>query len=246
MLLLVQAAPLIRAHAHNDYAQARPLFGAMELGFCSIEADVYLVDGKLLVGHNRKDLKADHTLDSMYLRPLSVAVKANRGKVFAQPAEVILLVDIKADGPGVYEELKKELRPYDSWLTHYKNGKVQKRAVTVILSGERPTAVLAAEKARVAFIDGRPDDVNPSFELTPLVSESWDTLFKWNGLGEMPALERQKLDALVQVSHSRGQKLRFWATPDLEGMWRVLYEAGVDLIGADRQRALADFLRSRR
>jgi hypothetical protein len=50
-VVLVAAAPvpLTRAHAHNDYLHARPLFDALDHGFCSVEADVWLVDGKLLV-----------------------------------------------------------------------------------------------------------------------------------------------------------------------------------------------------
>lgn len=40
--------PLIQAHSHNDYEHARPLFDALDLGFCNVEADIYLVDGKLL------------------------------------------------------------------------------------------------------------------------------------------------------------------------------------------------------
>ena len=46
-----QPAPLEHAHAHNDYQHARPLFSALERGFRSVEADVHLVDGQLLVGH---------------------------------------------------------------------------------------------------------------------------------------------------------------------------------------------------
>jgi len=244
LCFLAQMTPLLRAHAHNDYDQPRPLVGAMELGFCSIEADVYLVDGKLLVAHNRKDVKPERTLDAMYLHPLSLAVKANKGSVYPKRAEVILLVDIKADGPGVYEELKRELAPYDSWLTHFANGKVHKRAVTVILSGNRPIDVLAKETGRVAFIDGRPDEPGTDPNLTPLVSQSWESLFHWNGVGEFPPNELSKLKDLVRTSHSHGQKLRFWATPETLATWRTLYDNGVDLIGTDKQSELADFLRS--
>ena len=36
--------PLPRAHAHNDYEHPRPLLDALSHGFCSVEADVHLVD----------------------------------------------------------------------------------------------------------------------------------------------------------------------------------------------------------
>lgn len=45
--------PLVHAHAHDDYEHKRPLFDALDRGFCSVEADVHLVDGQLLVAHIR-------------------------------------------------------------------------------------------------------------------------------------------------------------------------------------------------
>ena len=49
-------------HSHNDYAQKRPFWGAYEAGADSIEADVFLVDGDLLVAHSRRELKKENTL----------------------------------------------------------------------------------------------------------------------------------------------------------------------------------------
>ena len=51
------AAPLPNAHAHNDYEHDRPLLDALDHGFTSIEADVFLVEGQLLVAHNFADAK---------------------------------------------------------------------------------------------------------------------------------------------------------------------------------------------
>ena len=44
--------PLLRAHAHNDYLHSRPLADALAHGFWSIEADVWLTNGALLVAHD--------------------------------------------------------------------------------------------------------------------------------------------------------------------------------------------------
>lgn len=60
----------------------------------------------------------------------------------------------------------------------------------------------------------------------------------------MPEEERQKLADLVQRVHRSGRRLRFWATPDVEPMWRTLHEAGVDLINTDDLDGLSRFLRS--
>src|SRR5262245_51794473 len=72
----------VLAHAHNDYEHARPLLDALEQNFDSVEADVHLVDGQLLVAHDRKDARADRTLEKLYLDPLGERVKQNGGWVY--------------------------------------------------------------------------------------------------------------------------------------------------------------------
>src|SRR5437016_4155385 len=74
--------PLIRAHAHNDYEHARPLLDALEHGFCSVEADIWLVDGKLLVAHDLDKVKPERTLQALYLDPLRERVRRNGGRVY--------------------------------------------------------------------------------------------------------------------------------------------------------------------
>ena len=58
---------LRRAHAHNDYEHPKPLINALGHGFGSVEADVHLVEGKLLVGHDPEDLLPERTLERLYL-----------------------------------------------------------------------------------------------------------------------------------------------------------------------------------
>src|SRR4051794_37229130 len=84
--------PLKNAHAHNDYLHRRPLFDALDQGFNSVEADVFLVDGKLLVGHSILELKPGRTLESLYLDPLRDRVRANGGKVYRDSPVFWLLV----------------------------------------------------------------------------------------------------------------------------------------------------------
>src|SRR2546428_201080 len=81
-------APLVHAHAHNDYEHKRPLLDALDHGFCSVEADIFLVDGKLLVAHELGQTKPERTLQALYLDPLRERVKANGGRVLKDGAEV--------------------------------------------------------------------------------------------------------------------------------------------------------------
>src|SRR5262245_38461023 len=63
-------SPLVRAHAHNDYEHQRPLLDALDQGFCSVEADVWLVDGQLRVAHDLKDAQPERKLQKLDLDPL--------------------------------------------------------------------------------------------------------------------------------------------------------------------------------
>src|SRR5262245_24909461 len=89
-------APLLtRGFAHNDYEHKRPLLDALELGFCAVEADIFLIEGQILVGHDAKDLTSERSLTRLYLDPLGRRVRENRGRVHPRGPEFLLLIDIK-------------------------------------------------------------------------------------------------------------------------------------------------------
>ena len=239
--------PLTRAHAHNDYLHARPLHDALDHGFCSIEADVYLVDGALLVAHDRKDVKPDRTLTALYLEPLRERVKANGGRVHRGDPAITLLVDIKSEASATYAALHELLQRYASMLTTYRGDRIEPKAVNVIISGNRPVAEIAPQAVRYAAVDGRAGDLesNPSAQLVPWVSDNWQKHFTWRWQGEMPPAERAALQRWIECAHAQGRKVRFWNTPDRPDAWRILLEAGVDFVGTDDLDGLARFLRQR-
>ena len=250
-----EVRPLVQAHSHNDYEQKRPLLEALDHGFCSVEADVYLVEGQLWVAHDRKDLKPERTLKSLYLEPLAERVR-NRVGIFADPqARLMLLVDVKGQGAEVYQRLKTELAPYAPMLTRFRDTGVVTGAVTVVLSGDRAWDLARADRDRWCALDGRMSDLTnaapagvagsstPPAALVPLVSESWRTLFRWDGDGEMSAPDKARLKGLVSLAHAQGRKIRFWALPDRPEAWKVCQDAGVDLINTDKIPALSAFLR---
>jgi hypothetical protein len=78
----------------------------------------------------------------------------------------------------------------------------------------------------------------------PLISDNWTKHFKWRGTGPLPADEHVKLSALITRTHGQGRRLRLWATPDNIAGWKVLRDAGVDLINTDKLADLEKFLRS--
>jgi hypothetical protein len=238
------AVPLIRAHAHNDYEHQRPLLDALDHGFCSVEADIYLVEGTLLVAHDRDKVRPDRTLQSLYLDPLRARVKANGGRVYPKGPSVMLLIDIKSDAEQTYAVLRTVLKEYADILTEFTADQTTTNAVTVVLSGNRPRQTMANEARRHAAYDGRLSDLesNASPHLIPLVSDNWRLHFKWLGVGPMPDDEKRKLNGIVSQVHRQGCKVRFWATPDRPEIWKELYDSRIDLINTDNLAGLQTFL----
>lgn len=240
-------APLAQAHAHNDYLHERPLFDALEHGFTSVEADVFLVDGELLVAHERSQLNPERTLRSLYLDPLKKLAAAHAGRIWPDGPTLTLLVDIKADGEAAYRALDKLLADYDDLVSSARDGRWQTGAVTVIVSGDRAWKNIAAEPVRRVGLDGRLSDLDSDLpaNLLPLISDNWNNHFRWRGNGTLPEAERDKLLDVVERAHARGRRVRFWATPDTPAMWGELAAAEVDLINTDHLAELAQFLRKR-
>lgn len=242
---LDQPSPLAQAHAHNDYYHRRPLLDALARGFSSVEADVFLVDGQLLVGHDRGELKPERTLEALYLAPLAAVVERNGGHVYPEGGRFTLLIDFKTEGPATFRALRQELKNYRKLCTSIDHGKQTQRAVDMVVSGNRPFEEVASHAERRVMLDGRIDEqtADVPVELVPLVSDRWTRFFRWRGEGEMPNAERQRLHELVDNVHEQGRRIRFWATPDNPQVWDVLLEAGVDVIGVDDLDRLAEYLR---
>jgi hypothetical protein len=244
--------PLAQAHAHNDYEHARPLFDALDHGFTSVEADVWLVNGRLLVAHELAQVDPDRTLRSLYLRPLRRRIATHGGSVYRRwPGEFQLLVDIKSEAESTYAAIDRALRRHAGMMTTYTHGRrVRQGAVTAVISGNRPLETMRTQRVRRAGYDGRLSDLDSglSRRVMPLVSDNWTTHFGWTGHGEMPPQERTKLHRIVDRAHAQGYRVRFWATPDEPGperraVWRELLDADVDHLNTDDLAALRTFLR---
>lgn len=240
--------PLERAHAHNDYEHDRPLFDALAHGFASVEADVWLVDGQLYIGHDGPDLS--RTLASTYLDPLRQRFRDKGGAIYPGWRDSLrLLIDVKNDGTAAWPVIERELARYPELFTVARRNRVQERAVTAVISGNRDLAAMEAAPVRRSFYDGRLSDLGSGLpaSVMPLVSDNWTKHFTWLGVGPMPESERTTLHQIVQRAHAAGYEVRFWATPDVAGpardaVWSELVAADVDALNTDDLAGLQSFL----
>jgi hypothetical protein len=125
---------------------------------------------------------------------------------------------LKPTAEKVDDELRRVLPRYGAMLSSYERGKIQRRAVTVVLSGAlaggRSGKMMQGkgDAVRYAFVDGRFADLDaltlpPAYVVT-FFSDSYRLHFKWNGVGQMPPDERSKLRDMVAKAHARGLLFR--------------------------------------
>lgn len=222
------------AHAHNDYLNTSPFHLAYNHRFGSIEADVFPVNGTLLVAHSKRELQPARTLTALYLQPLQAALAAG------STHNVRLLVDIKENYKVALPLLVEALRPLQPYLSTAGTA----GRVTVLISGNRPPP--AEYKDYPAYIlfdnDLRQPHTPEQWARVGLVSLPFTQLSAWKGGGRPPRADRQRLRHTIDSVHAAGKPIRFWAAPDTPESWKWQMKWGADLIGTDRITALDRYL----
>lgn len=223
------------AHSHNDYLNEKPFQRAFENGFGSIEADVFPVNGSLLVAHHKKDTQSQRSLKNLYIDPLLLSFNASGIR------KLSLLVDIKEDYELSLALLTKELEPLKKYLSTAE----QPKFITIIISGARPSPVQYKNYPGYIFFD---DDLKLSqkpdeWSRVALVSLPFNKISGWDGKDDLKRKDRRILAHIIDSVHKAGKPIRFWAAPDTETSWKWQMKLGADLIGTDRISDLANFLR---
>lgn len=112
-------------HSHNDYWRDVPFYSALSVGAVSVEADVWLYNGILHVGHERGALTNERTFESLYINPiLDTLHRQNPNSSFLTSGPthngvfdtngaqtLYLFVDVKTDGLMTWPYVVKALEP---------------------------------------------------------------------------------------------------------------------------------------
>ncbi len=223
---------LQKCHAHNDYLHKTPFYEAYNLGFGSIEADVFLINNKLYVAHDKSKIDSSRTLIKLYIEPILAEINKNNGKL-KQPLQ--LLIDLKKGG--------ETLKLVENQLITYKSI-FKKAKVSIVISGEMPAPSEFINYDEMINFDGRDNIEYTKAEAKRLAlySASLYDFVKWNGKGQLDDDQTEKVDSFVKKIHKKGKKLRFWATPDTPTAWTTLMNLKLDFVGTDNLAGLAKFL----
>lgn len=181
----------VNCHSHNDYWRSVPLYAAVYAGCTGAEADVFLIDEELYVGHREAALTENRTLENLYINPLLDIIErqnppleyhSNEGHpvqslegdsldgVFdVDPTQTfVLLIDFKSSGPETLAQLNSQLIPLreKGYLTYFDGSGVVERPITIVATGNAPFELLVTNNTyRDVFFDA------PLTELADLSSK---------------------------------------------------------------------------
>ncbi len=225
------------AHSHNDYEQTQPFYLAYQEKFGSIEADIFLSNGKLLVAHDAKNLSTERSLEKLYLDPIAECIKKNNGSPYNDPNRTLqLLIDQKTEAISTLGTLLDVLKKYPAII--------QNKNISIVISGNRPNTKEFANYPDYIKFDGRLKEnySKDALEKIAILSDDFSGYVKKKYPLEITSDEKEQIISLVNQAHELKKKVRFWAIPDYSVAWEKMMEYQVDFINTDHISNLSDFL----
>ena len=112
-------------HSHNDYWRDVPFYSAISVGAVSVEADVWLYNGTLHIGHEQGALTNARTFESLYIDPILdtlqrqnptnssfLTAPTHNGVFDTNGAQTLyLFVDVKTPGNTTWPYVVRALEP---------------------------------------------------------------------------------------------------------------------------------------
>ncbi|HAY3538851.1 alkaline phosphatase [Elizabethkingia anophelis] len=225
------------AHSHNDYMQEIPFWQAYYANFGSIEADVFLVKGKLWVAHTEKELSPERTLENLYLDNIAKQIKLNNGHIYQDANKKLqLLIDVKQDYKTTLGVLVNTLQKYPEITGN--------PGIKIVITGGRPQPQEFKNYPSYLFFDGDLDKTYTENELkrVGMFSADLPALVKWNGKGIPRDEETTRIKNAVEKAHQQQKPMRFYGAPDFPNAWVNLMDLGVDYINTDHIPDLKKFM----
>lgn len=220
------------AYAHNDYLNQNPLNDALALGYRGVEADVFLVGGKLRLGHERLDAMRGAMLETTYLAPLSQLL-TSCGHLSADQEPFLLNIELKTRSREAFDSLTALLARYP--------GLSARDRISIVMVGWYPSGerIKSAGLLSQVVISGKSSSNKSdhtalaSLDYGKTVGRAWRT-----SRGRRYWLDRiwahKQFDPHILI--------RVHNVPANADIYRELMSAGVDIIGTKDLRKTRDIL----
>jgi len=253
-------------HSHNDYWRDIPFYSALSVGCVSVEADVWLYNGTLFIGHEASALTPDRTFEGLYISQiLDVLQRENPSTPFVpKPTKngvydgysgqtLYLWVDVKTDGESTFPAVIQALEPLRSagYLTSTNGTGITMGPVTVIGTGNTPLDQVQPVTDRDYFYDAPLQSLGSTASnitnlVSPIASVDFESQFGVINGTTFNSTQIALLRQQIATASSKGIGARYWDTPawpisTRNAIWRTLIDEGVALLNADDLQDAAGF-----
>lgn len=238
----------------------------MSVGAISTEADVWLVNDTLYVGHEAAALTVDRTFDALYIQPILdtlnrenptsafLTSKTKNGVFDTNSGQTLyFFVDLKTSGATTWPAVINALAPLRSagYLTTFNGTGITPGPVTVIGTGNTPLNQIQGVSPRDYFFDANLGQLattqsNITSFVSPVASVDFEAVIGPVNGTTFNATQLATLDSQIALAKSKGIMARYWDTPawpisTRNAVWETLLGAGVGLLNADDLPAAAGF-----
>ncbi|HEX9104925.1 MAG TPA: hypothetical protein VF997_22095, partial [Polyangia bacterium] len=229
--------PRTLGHAHNDYEHPRPLFDALEHGFASVEADLWLRQGQLAVSHDGWSVRG--TLDALYLAPLGERIARYGGSVYGDGRPFYLWLDLKQHDPGLEAAVVAALDrvPY---VARFADDGARPGAVVVVLTGDADADRALVERPGwrpfvrdEELLEAAEQHDQPATRRPRAYSLRYGRYLSWSEADGAANDDVAQLRCIVAQAHAAGRLVRLWDAPEDPRFWRLAARAGVDFVNTD-------------
>lgn len=226
-------------HSHNDYEQQAPFWAAWQQGFGSIEADIWLIGDKVIIGHDTNEIRSGRTLEEYYIKPLLACIEKNNGHPYADTTRhLVMLIDVKRDSVATLAALVALLDKYP----------VLERGDRLkwVISGNRPDpAQYTSYPLFIAFDGILHAEYSPAaLSRIAMMSDDLRHYTRWDPRTGIPNAGLDTLREAIARSHAQHLPVRLWDAPDFPLAWHQLIQLRVDYLNTDHIADLAAYLNS--
>lgn len=227
-------------HSCEDCRQTVPFYQAYAQKVYSIGADVFLHEGRLLVGHEGEDSGTGSSFEELYVNPIVRLFRQHGGRAWKDSDEHLQLLIGLASG--------KELTAVTELLGRYPDvfdASVHPDAVRIVLTGKIPEPSAFSEYPEWLRFDGCADrDYTPAqLERIALLSADFREFSDWNGKGSLLHEEAERLRQVIEKAHGWNKPIRFRNTPEGITVYYTFWNMGIDYVSTRCLEKCADFFR---
>jgi hypothetical protein len=237
-----QTMMIDRAISKDDHKNKIPLQEALNVNFAGVSVKVKIGKDGLI--------KCDGKLfEDLYLKPLQKRASENNGWIYpGRPDEFFVIVEVNGDSLIAFKAFEKLFDSYSGILSSFIDGKRNKKAVKLVLTGDIPRSKFLETQNKYCTIDEPIQKIDSRYDgnSISISTLNFKKLFNWDGTQNMPNMQYHSFISYLKNSRKAGHLSFVTNIPQNPNAWGIMLEAGADFLEVDDFEAFIVFWRNRK